>query len=385
MINDYLNKLIEKRSADLNAIKSLAKSATTVEDANRLYTQAEAIEAELTEARAQIVVVDDPATVRETAEQRGVKLPISGGTQIPEDAEKRGRDLKEGRSITVASSNLVVPKHVSSEIKEGFNEVAHSLIDGVDMVDFMGGDSYKIPYMAGYGLADYSGEGADYTMTDPTFGYSEMNKAKLSAYSEISREAEKLPNANYEQKVIQGCSIALRKKLGREILVGDGATGHITGIFNSSVITASPLAISAIDKETLDDIVYSYGGDEDVEGFATLILNKADLAAFAKLETAKGLKPYVIKNFGNFGFINEIPFVISSACSAISDSATVAGAKLMAYGNLKNYCLARFSDVEIEKSYEYRFKQGMTAYRGDLMCAGNVVLLNGFRVITKAA
>ena len=35
--------------------------------------------------------------------------------------------------------------------------------------------------------------------------------------------------------------------------------------------------MKAITDETLDDIIYGYGGDEEVEDVAVLILNKKDL------------------------------------------------------------------------------------------------------------
>ena len=52
--------------------------------------------------------------------------------------------------------------------------------------------------------------------------------------------------------------------------------------------------ISAIDDGTLDELIYSYGGEEEVEGVATLILNKKDLKAFAKLRDKQGRKVYTI-------------------------------------------------------------------------------------------
>lgn len=42
--------------------------------------------------------------------------------------------------------------------------------------------------------------------------------------------------------------------------------------------------------DTLDEIIYSYGGDEEVEDVAVLILSKKDLKKFAKLRDKQGRK-----------------------------------------------------------------------------------------------
>lgn len=380
----YIEKNIEKLTAELDAVKRSAANETNADAVNELFNRAQALSQEIGEARSLLSEMTDPAAEREGAEARSEMSKMSfGKTQAPEAAESRGKDLKEGRSVTVASSNLIVPDHASDQIREGWNEVPHSLLDGVSVETFDGGDSYQVPYVKSYGTGDYTAEGADYASAEPVFGYAEINKTKITAYSEMSREALKLPNADYEQKVIAGNRIAIRKKLAREVMHGTGATGHLTGIFVSDTITADPVEVSAIDETTLDKIIYSYGGDEDVEGGATLILSKEDLKAFAEVRSEDGKKIYDIKNRGNYGSINEIPYVINSACPSLAKAATTAGTKCMAYGNLRNYCVAQFSPIEIEKSSDYKFKQGMVAYRGDVMLGGNVTVADGFVIVKK--
>src|SRR5690606_27005064 len=128
---------------------------------------------------------------------------------------------------------------------------------------------------------------------------------------------------------------------------------------------------------------YSFGGEEDVEDVAVLILNKKDLKAFAMLRDSQDRKVYEVVNRGNTGTINGVPFIINSACAAISDPNTPAGAFCMAYGPLSNYTLAIFSDVEVQRSTDYKFKQGMIAHKGSVFVGGNVTAKNGFLRIKK--
>ncbi|WP_218059065.1 phage major capsid protein [Orenia metallireducens] len=188
--------------------------------------------------------------------------------------------------------------------------------------------------------------------------------------------------------VIDGVEKAQRKKITREILVGDGATNHLVGIFSTNATAIDPatdVEIAAIDNNTLDNIIFSYGGDEDVEDAAVLILNKKDLKAFSQLRTDDGKKFHTIVTNGNTGTIDGIPFIINSACKAISDDATTAGSYSMAYGSLSNYKLVLFSDTEIKRSDDFKFKQGVIAHRGSGYFGGNVVSKNGFLRIKKAS
>lgn len=302
------------------------------------------------------------------------------------ESEKRGQALKENRSVTVGTSGIVLPSHYGEDIKPVFNQVS-TLIDKVHVKPMLGGESFKQPYVSGYGEGGYTEEGLDYTDAEPIFGYADIVKAKITAYAEDTEEVLKLPAADYDGEVIKGVSIANRKKLSRQILIGSGGTNKLAGIFSAAATAIDPatdLAISVIDNTTLDEIVYSYGGDEDVEDAAVLILNKKDLKAFAKLRDANGNKLHTIVNSGNTGTIDGIPFLINSACKPLSSATTAAGEYGMAYGSLSNYCLCIFSEMDVQRSTDYKFKQGMIAHKGVVFAGGNVQSKNGFLRIKKA-
>lgn len=108
---------------------------------------------------------------------------------------------------------------------------------------------------------------------------------------------------------------------------------------------------------------------------AVLILNKKDLKKFAKLRDKQGRKVYTIVNHGNTGTIDEVPYIINSACAEIGGTKD---AYCMAYGPLSNYEVAVFSDIDAQKSTEYKFKQGQIAYKASVFMGGNVVARNGF-------
>lgn len=364
---------MEKRLAEIKERKAAILEESREADQERiaaLNTEVDALNSEEKELRAKMDLTGKLGTPEPKPQERAVES----------EAEKRGKALLEKRSVTIATTGVILPEYQASDIKPTFNEIS-SLLDNVNIKTFTGGESFKQPYLAGYGTGGYTTEGGDPTEAEPTFGYAEVTKTKITAYAEDSEELTKLPAANYDAEVVKGISTAIRKKITREILVGDGATGHFVGIFDdgaTAISAATDIDFAEIDEETLDEIIYSYGGDENVEDVAVLVLNKHDLKAFAMLRDSNGRKIHDVKPRGNSGTIDGVPYIINSACKAISDPNTTSGQYAMAYGPLSNYTMAIFSDLEVARSTDYKFKEGMIAHRGVIFAGGNVTAKNGF-------
>ncbi len=386
----------EQLNARLKEINSQAKTATG-EELNNLLAEAEFINEVKAEAsnRAKLMAmtqsVEEPKAKEQVAE-------VSAKA-------KRGKSLKDGSKVTfdskvagvrnaVTSADAAMPVHTADDVKHTFNDVS-SLIDRVHTLYLPGGETYQRGYVTGYGDgAGATAEGADYNATEPTFGYVTIKKEKVTAYTEEPEEMIKLPNADYDSVVEGSVTKSIRRYLTRQILIGNGNTSKLKGIFyNPSDEKETPvidvttdIELSEINDTTLDEIIYSYGGEEEVEDVAVLILNKKDLKAFAKLRDKQGRKVYTIINHGNTGTIDGVPFIINSACGAISDSATAPETYCMAYGPLSNYELAVFSDIDAQRSTHYKFRQGQVAYRADIYVGGAVAAKNGFlRVKTPKA
>ena len=299
--------------------------------------------------------------------------------------EKRGTDLKERRTIVVASDEILLPNHVDTALAEVPYAEVSTLVDKVKVVNLNGGETYTKAFVKNHGEAGLTDEGSAYAETEPVFGYCTVTKVKVTAYTEITEELEKLPAIQYQSEVLKNINISLRKKISQQILKGAGTSNTFTGIFSDKAVALSDgkaLEISSITETTLDDIVFAYGGDEEVEGGAVLILNKNDLRAFAKLRTAEGRKVHTIDY--KACTIDGIPYVINSNCSALTDSNVKEGDYCMAYGALENYEVSVFSPVEIAKSTDYKFKDGIVCYKSSVFTGGNVVGYNGFLRIKKA-
>ena len=302
--------------------------------------------------------------------------------EVKEKMEERGKALKEKRAIKVSTSNLLTPKHTGTQLNDTFTPVS-TLADKVATETMQGGESYDEAYVKSYGIGGVTEEGSAYTDAEPEFDYASMTKVKITAYAELSEETKKLPNIDYAQKVQNACEIAVKKKLVQQIIAGTG-TKQLTGIFSSpkAIDKAKDIEIEEIGVNTLNTIVFSYGGDEDVEMNAGLILNKKTLKKFSEVRKANGDLAYKIdvKN----KTIDTIPYEI---VSNVKDFDTAANEEfVMAYGDLNAYKVPVFSDLEIIEDGSYKFKEGMICYRASVFAGGNVVKQDGFlRVKKKSA
>lgn len=435
-MKDKLLKILNAKNTRKVTLATNAKSTEDIAELRSINTEIESLNSEISELDGMIKEIearsanpDDPNIAsmppKEGTEERGKSLlgkpqvigtfGLDGGTE-PSDQrsemealktkyEKRGQDLKDkrkvtfdmknelpiARSITMASGNLVVPGQYSNTLNPTFNQVS-SIVDLVHAVPMVGGETYTKGFKKPVtDLADYTPENTAYKNVDSVWDKVTISKTYITDYTEISKQSIKLPNIDYQSQVGTDLRNTLRRKIAREILVGDGAAGHFVGIFNAPVNVIpldSDLAVSEIDADTLDQIVFGYGGDEDVEGTAYLILSKKDLAAFAAIRTVDGKKLYKIVVNGNVGTISSddsfsVNYVLNSACPVLSATATAKDTYCMAYGVLSNYEMPVFSDIDVEMSTDYKFGEGMVAYAGDIYAGGNVAAYKGFLRVKK--
>ena len=373
-----LMKRKQEIEARLTEIRGLANNETDVEKLTAFETEVDKLQEEraMIEKKMNIASKSDykPAVVVETK------------SKSTEELEARGKAIKEGRVIQVSSDEILLPEHTAGTIAEVPYREVSTLVDRVHVVNLNGGETYKKSFVKSHGEAGLTEEGKPYSETEPEYGYLTITKVKITAYTEITEELEKLPALPYQAEVLKNINISLKKKISQQIIRGAGDSNTFTGIFSDKAVALKDqkeFSIAEITDTTLDDIIFAYGGDEEVEGGAVLILNKNDLRAFAKLRTPEGRKVHVVDY--KACTIDGIPYVINSHCKAISDPATTEGEYSIAYGALQNYEVPIFSPVEIGKSTDYKFKDGITCYKASVFTGGNVVGYNGFLRVKKGS
>jgi HK97 family phage major capsid protein len=429
-MKDFLKKLIQRKKDEQAKLNKRMDESEDIKEVRSIGETLKTIAQEIAEAEAQLQAIenepkDEPQEEQKDDEARAddnldpneeeptnenverskdyVKVGgtdirhmattnLRGGNQMDKEQreaqnkerEERVKALKEGRAVTVASDNILLPKHQSNDLATvPFRQVS-SFYDLTKVRNLQGGESYEAPFTKSYGTGDLTEEGTAYTEAEPEFGTAKINKVKVTAYAEFSEELERLPNANYEAEIRKGVEVALKKKMAQQQIGGTGESNTFMGITsahddNTAVLASDDMELSKIDQDTLNKIIFAYGGDEEVEQKGVLILNKADLLAFSLVKNDIGDHAYKIDLANQT--INTVPYVINSNLTSL-DKATK-GQYSMIYGIPQYYETAIFSPVEIKKSYDYKFKDGMIAYRASVFAGGNTTAYRGFMRVKK--
>lgn len=300
-----------------------------------------------------------------------------------------GESWKKNNRTVILDNSVLIPQPQSNVLAGyPFNQVS-TILDVVNYLPIPNGESYEQPYIKGTGMADYTdqpaedGTGGMYHEVDLEWDTVKVTKTKITAYAEVTKELEKVPAANYAGAVESNITVSLKKKLAREIVIGDGADGHFTGIMSSAVKAdlVSDFELGAINENTLDELILNYGGEEDIESKMALLLNKLTLLAFSKVRGNDKRKVYTI-DYTN-GTIDGIKFYTTSNVKSFAAAAT--GDAVMAYGDFNKYRVAVFSNIETARSTDYKFRQGITAFRGDVFMGGNVMAYKSFIRVFKGA
>lgn len=206
----------------LNEIRSASEKETDVEKLASMSKECDSLQ----EERKQL---ESKMNIMNKTEMKPFKMEENSMNK--EMLEKRGVDLKEKRTITVSSDEILLPNHVDNNLAPVSYAEVSTLVDKVHVVNLVGGETYTKSFVKSHGEAGLTGEGEAYNETEPKFGYCTITKVKVTAYTEITEELEKLPAIPYQAEVLKNINISLRKKISQQILHGLGTSNTFTGIF----------------------------------------------------------------------------------------------------------------------------------------------------------
>lgn len=374
--------MYQKRIAEIEARKAeIAKEIESADEARtkELDTEVDALNSEMATLRYKQAVAGKLAD----------PVPVEGEARdgVPTDIETRAKQLRETRSVTIASGTLVQPKKTGG-INENHPEVS-SIVDQVNAEPCEGMGEYEVAYVISSGEGTDTEEGAEAADTDPQFGTAKVTPGTITTYTEISREVLKLSDQAYLARVEQAAKTALRKKVAKKI-VATAEDPKFNSIFNADACVTD-VEITAIDATTLRKIAMSYGGDEAIPGNAVLYLSKADLIAFGDVRGSNEKKAvYEITpdaSNPNTGIIKDgglsVRYCLNSGLVPIATQS--AGGYSMAYGNPLGYELGVFSDYTVIVDESAALKRRMIAILGEVMMGGNVTVYDGFVRVKKKA
>lgn len=376
----------EEIAAAAAAVSELeAAQKSTKERLDTIIAEAEAIQEEIAAAEAAAA-----AAVEESAADEARSRRSSGANHQRrcQELQRTGRIVYDNAraAVLTTSAGVTGPTGVSGINDAAGNNVS-DFLDLIRITDCTGMASYKVAYMADDSVAGNGTDGVIPSESNPTFGFVELKPGLVNLISYISREIRKQSPLQYEEKVNESTRRALRRVLSKKAVDAALASElntpmEITGASGAALFTPS----------LLSDIILAYGGDEGVDGAAVLVLNKADLKAFAAVRGKNEYLPvYAItpdSSNPSMGVIKDnnglsCRYCLNKNVAALS-TATLSGTavKGMFYGNPQCLEMGMWGGVEVIVNEGYKFGEGLLTVRGETSADAAVTVKNGFVVVS---
>lgn len=392
------DNLLQRRAAFLQEAESCKNNGDNagykakMDAAKNLNTQIDELNEQITEADryAQVHAPTFGAGQKDLSE---MGKAIIAGERVKIDVVDVSASMRMNEG-TLLSSPVASPSGAGSTIHDGFAGQVSSLLNQVNVQNLEGLGSWEEPYvvsdMAANGGDPVANSGKLRTVTDPVFAKAGMTAYEASVTSYVDKKLAQLSPADYAAKIQQMALRALHRKAVALMINGDGAASGQTkmfGILNAKNTKGQNIfaesGATAIDFDSLNKMVYGYGGDEMLGGNARLLLTKANLQAFGNLKGTNEKLPFYEIAFdaatgGNTGTIKRggliVPYTI---CSAL-------GGSKLAYGDPFNYMLALFSGFVVGVDNSYKAGERLATILGDVTLSGNLTVDKGMSVATLA-
>lgn len=384
---------IAAAAAAVDQLEQATKSTT--ERLDTIIAEAEAIQQEIADAEAAASAAsaggDDTGDEGESRSRRSSAPDFQRRCQ---DFQRTGRTayrnakafVTRASSLLTSTTGVIGPTGVGGINDEAGNTIS-GFLDLITITDCTGMASYKVAYQTGDVTASDGTEGTVPTNTEAAFGSVELKPTLTSLITYISREIRKVSPLNYESKVRESATRALRRVLSKKAV-----DAVLDSSLNTTYALTGPSGADMFTPTLLSEIILSYGGDEGVDGAAALVLNKADLRAFAAVRGKNEYLPVysITPDTGNpsNGVIKDnnglsTRYCLNKNVKALSTlTPTSTAAQTMFYGNPKCCEMALWGDVEIEVNEGYKFGEGLLTIRGEVMSDADVTVKNGFVVVT---
>ncbi len=263
------------------------------------------------------------------------------------------------------------------------------MLDLIKVTDCTGLASYEVPYAKVDPTASEGTDGDVPEESEPEFGTVELKPRLFDLITYVSRRIKKMSPLLYESKIRDAVDRALRriliKMVTNKVLASDLAESKPV-VAKSGAELFTPTLLS--------DIILSYGGDESVDGAATLVLPKADLKAFAAVRGTNEYLPVysIVPDTANAstGIIKDnnglsCRYCLDKYVPALSTATLSADVpvKGMFYGSLETAVeMGLWGDLDVTVDESYQFGKKLLSVLGEVMADADVVVQNGVIVVS---
>lgn len=395
-----LKEILERKLAIKNSIQARGAEITSeeIEKFNKELDELEAQERSIKakqDLEARMAGLNIPTEVVASTQERNQEQPNALAVRGKAYKARDGREVSL-RSSTVngtTSTGVLIPKHLDNNITAfPWNEVS-SIVDLVTVISLPNGNEYTKAFQISTGEADYTLEPTktgdskadkDGVYNEVTTGFDSVSikRNKITALTYESEESMLMPEADYATLIEGNVALSMKKKIAKEIVLGDGTGVHFVGMApadsaNMNTNTYKDVE-KGIDENTVIDTLIEYGGEEDIEGRQAYLMNKLTLKEFARVRGSDKKPVYSITFDGNTAMIDGVRVVFTKHLKPFSQASS--GDIWALYGDFSKYYMLDFGGDAIETSREFKFDQGITTVRGRVYAGGNI---GAYKAITR--
>jgi hypothetical protein len=296
---------------------------------------------------------------------------------------ENARSMVKRAALTTAGT--VGPTGVSG-INDPAGNAISDFIDLIKITDATGMAAYKVAYLTADATAAARTEGQAPSESAPTFDSVTLSPNLKGIIAYISREIRKQSPLQYESKVNESVTRSLRRVLSQMAV-----EKVLASTLNETLTVTGASGAELFTPHLLSDIILAYGGDEGVDGAAVLVLNKADLKAFAAVRGKNEYLPVysITPDAANpsMGVIKDnnglsCRYCLNKNVAALSTASLSGTAKKgMFYGNPQCAEMALWGGVDVNVNEGYKFGEGLLTILGEVTADAAVTTPKGFVVV----
>jgi hypothetical protein len=275
----------------------------------------------------------------------------------------------ETRSITGGSTGAPVPTDFYSRVIM-LARLVGPMLDTSTILNTAGGENLQIPVMSAYSAGTAAGQGSAIGTSEPTFSaFTTLSAYKYSFLIQVSSELLTDSGVDLLGFIADQTGNAMGYSVNAKLTVGTGtvepkgivaaaAAGGTGGTGVSGAFTADQLISLAY---SLDGAVHSLPG-------TGWMMNTKSVGAVRTLKDTAGF--YVFSPRLSATDADTLLGFPIRMNPAMADTAT--NAKAVIFGHLPSYYVRQVGGIQLDRSDDYAFGNGLTTFRATFRVDGNL-------------
>lgn len=274
----------------------------------------------------------------------------------------------EKRAVSGASTGAPVPTSFYNQIVDQARLVGPMLVVA-NVLNTTGGENLQIPRLSTWSTATVSTATAAIGTSDPAFSaFITLGCFKYSFITQVSQELLQDAGVDISAFIAQEAGNAIGYAVNTGLTTGTG-TVQPTGIVTASTVGGTTAATATISGDDLISLAYSTDGAVRLLPGTGWMMNGKTIGAVRKLKASTS---------GEYLFAPTLDVATPDRLlgfpvyenPAMADVASAS--KSVLFGHLPSYFVRLAGGIQIDRSDEYAFNQGLATFRCQLRVDGNL-------------